>query len=160
MFKGALAFSWDAPGPPWRILAGVFVDVDIDTSLSILLMPLVTGIDPAISLLTFLVGIHRHVRLMGVGYRWFGVVTNTFVASIFLRNRWWFTAHHLLLSLRCQKLRRLCGGLSDIGRRDPTNFSPECSENERHPRTCRANAPKSKERLAPGDRDCRAGYVA
>ena len=107
MFKGALAFSWDAPGPPWRILAGVLVDVDIGTSLSILLMPLVTGIDPAISLLAFLVWIYRHVRLMGIGYRWFGVVTNTFVASIFLGNRWWFAAHHLLLSLLCQKLRAI-----------------------------------------------------
>ncbi|MCZ3379125.1 hypothetical protein JJQ51_24605 [Rhizobium sp. AG207R] len=78
--------------------------MDIDTSLSILLMPLVTGIDPAISLLTFLVGIHRHVRLMGVGYRWLGVVTNTFIASILLGNWWWSAVHHLLLSLPCQKL--------------------------------------------------------
>jgi hypothetical protein len=98
MFKGALAFSWDAPGPPWRMLAGVLVDVDIGTSLSILLVALVTGVDPAISLLTLLVGIDGHVRLMGIGYRWFGMIADTLIASIFLGNRWWSAVHHFLLS--------------------------------------------------------------
>jgi len=30
--SGALAFSCEAPGPPWRMLAGVFVEVDISSS--------------------------------------------------------------------------------------------------------------------------------
>ncbi|CUX22331.1 exported hypothetical protein [Agrobacterium deltaense RV3] len=30
--RGAFAFSWEEPGPPCRILAGVFVEVDIYSS--------------------------------------------------------------------------------------------------------------------------------
>src|SRR3954469_17299040 len=39
--SGALAFSCDAPGPPWRIVFGDFVDVDMTASSAILLVSLV-----------------------------------------------------------------------------------------------------------------------
>jgi hypothetical protein len=42
--NGALVFSCAAPGPPWRMVEGDFVDVEFSASLAILLMTLVRGV--------------------------------------------------------------------------------------------------------------------
>jgi hypothetical protein len=42
IFRGALAFSCDAPGPPWRMLAGIFFEVDTRVLLTVLLITLMS----------------------------------------------------------------------------------------------------------------------
>jgi hypothetical protein len=85
------------------MLAGVLVDVDIGSSLSILLMTLMAGVDPAVALLAHFIGITCNIRFVRIGNGGPGMVSNTLIASIVCGNWWQFAVHGLLLSLAASR---------------------------------------------------------
>src|SRR4051794_23881915 len=92
--SGAFAFSCDAPGPPWRILLGVLVDVDMKApSSAILLITLVGGVLLDVALLPLLVRILR--TLLAVRGIWGHLlaVAGSLRAPVLGGNRWHLAGH-------------------------------------------------------------------
>ncbi len=55
-FERSFRISWEAPGPPWRYLAGVFLEVDMRSASSVLLIALMGRVDLGVALLPFFSG--------------------------------------------------------------------------------------------------------
>jgi hypothetical protein len=82
------------------------VDVDIGSSSSILLMTLMTGVDPAVALLAHFIRIACNIGFVRIGNRRLGMISNSLVASIVSGNRWQFAVHGFLLSLALAEILR------------------------------------------------------